>query len=665
MKDDLKKILEDPASDPAAVIAKVKDWKLHMQWSPLRASILNWYEFDPNSSLLEWNAGYGALTGLFCDRCRQVTAVVYTDEEAEVLSKRYKQRKNLRILKGNCREILKERFDYVVALGELEQAEEPAAFLKEWMEVLKPEGSLLFTVENRYGLKYFCGARDPHTGLPFDGVNGYFCGRSGKGRCLSRQEVLSAIEQAGDFKYKFYYPVPDSRMPQMIFTDDYRKGVNTAERLVDYNYEDSAMLGVEHRMFCEMIDSGALPFLANSFLIELTKQGNLSDILYAVTTTDRGAFYGTATTIRKSGVVKKRPLWPQGAANIRKLHDYTEELAGRGIPIVRTELEEDAYGLVLGMPYIEEEGLSPVLKRLAAQDQKRFVEIFDEIYGYILAASEPVENGKGAYGLVMKKAYLDLAPCNCFYRKEKGELLFYDQEFVLENCPAQFAMFRTLKYCYASAREIEESVPLRTLYERYGIREEMLEEFERKEAKFLHEVRNTENYAAIFQWAVPDYDAIYSRMEKLGESALSKEENPERKPYHIGYVPGVFDLFHTGHLNLLERCKSRCDYLIVGVLTDELVEYYKGRRTVISYEDRARVIQALSVVDEVIPVDFSNTDKLDAWNQLHYDCHFSGSDHQNHWNDVWEELKKRGSNMEFFPYTQGISSTQIREKMKT
>ena len=138
----------------------------------------------------------------------------------------------------------------------------------------------------------------------------------------------------------------------------------------------------------------------------------------------------------------------------------------------------------------------------------------------------------------------------------------------------------------------------------------------------------------------------------------------EPASYRKGYVPGVFDLFHTGHLRLIERCKARCEYLVVGVLTDELVEFYKGKRPVISCEDRMNVIRGLRDVDEVIPVDFSNTDKLDAWEQLHYDCHFSGDDHVNHWNDVWEELKKRGSNMEFFSYTKGISSTEIKESMK-
>jgi cytidyltransferase-like protein len=147
------------------------------------------------------------------------------------------------------------------------------------------------------------------------------------------------------------------------------------------------------------------------------------------------------------------------------------------------------------------------------------------------------------------------------------------------------------------------------------------------------------------------------------KKATDAAKKPE-KPYKVGYVPGVYDLFHTGHLRLLERCKERCEYLIVGVLTDELVEYYKGKPPVISYENRAGVIAGLAVVDEVIPVDFTNTDKIKAWEQLHYDCHFSGDDHVGHWNDVCEELKKRGSNMEFFSYTKGISSTSIKEKLQ-
>lgn len=133
------------------------------------------------------------------------------------------------------------------------------------------------------------------------------------------------------------------------------------------------------------------------------------------------------------------------------------------------------------------------------------------------------------------------------------------------------------------------------------------------------------------------------------------------KPYKIGYVPGVFDLFHVGHLNLLRNAKSRCEYLIAGVLTDELVEHFKNRRPVIPYEQRAAVVEAVKYVDRVVPVDFSNTRKIDAWNRYHYDCHFSGNDHGADWYEDFKSLKEVGSNMEFFEYTSATSTTQIRK----
>ena len=84
------------------------------------------------------------------------------------------------------------------------------------------------------------------------------------------------------------------------------------------------------------------------------------------------------------------------------------------------------------------------------------------------------------------------------------------------------------------------------------------------------------------------------------EDLAPKAEAKEKKPYRIGYVPGAFDLFHVGHLNLLRRSKSRCEYLIAGVLTDELFEHFKKRRPVIPYEQRAAIVSAISYVDREI-----------------------------------------------------------------
>lgn len=170
------------------------------------------------------------------------------------------------------------------------------------------------------------------------------------------------------------------------------------------------------------------------------------------------------------------------------------------------------------------------------------------------------------------------------------------------------------------------------------------------------------------------YEEIVGQLEDMGvtdyqyfrpvpfEKIFSPEETEGGKPYKIGYVPGVFDLFHVGHLNLLRNSKSRCEFLIAGVLTDELTEHFKKRRPVIPYAQRAAIVEAVTYVDRVVPVDFSNTYKIDAWHRYHYDCHFSGNDHGADWTADLQQLREVGSNMEFFAYTQATSTTKIREE---
>lgn len=136
--------------------------------------------------------------------------------------------------------------------------------------------------------------------------------------------------------------------------------------------------------------------------------------------------------------------------------------------------------------------------------------------------------------------------------------------------------------------------------------------------------------------------------------------------YKIGYIAGVFDLFHVGHLNLLKRAKERCEYLIVGVLTDELVIHFKNNPPYIPFEERREIIEALKVVDEAVPVTAENIEKLKAWDLYHFDCLFSGDDYSGnpYWIEDKKNLQERGSNIEFFPYTKGTSSTMIKAAIR-
>ena len=128
----------------------------------------------------------------------------------------------------------------------------------------------------------------------------------------------------------------------------------------------------------------------------------------------------------------------------------------------------------------------------------------------------------------------------------------------------------------------------------------------------------------------------------------------------IGYTTGVFDLFHIGHLHMLENAKSMCDRLIVGVTIDELVAY-KNKKAVIPYDERAEIVRNIRYVDAVVPQE--SMDKFEAWKRLKFDLMFVGDDWYG--NPKWVEYEKQfaevGVRIIYFPYYKGTSSTMIRK----
>lgn len=132
------------------------------------------------------------------------------------------------------------------------------------------------------------------------------------------------------------------------------------------------------------------------------------------------------------------------------------------------------------------------------------------------------------------------------------------------------------------------------------------------------------------------------------------------KKYRIGYTTGVYDMFHIGHLNILKKAKSQCDYLIVGVTTDELV-LYKNKSAIIPHKERMEIVESIKYVDKVVPQE--NMDKMGAWKKYKFDVMFVGSDWKGttKWNDFERQFREVDVDIVYFPYTQGTSSTKLRD----
>lgn len=131
----------------------------------------------------------------------------------------------------------------------------------------------------------------------------------------------------------------------------------------------------------------------------------------------------------------------------------------------------------------------------------------------------------------------------------------------------------------------------------------------------------------------------------------------------IGFTQGTFDMFHIGHLNILRNAKAQCDYLIVGVNSDELVKEYKRKNTIVPLAERMDIIGAIRFVDQVVACE--TLDKVDAQKRLHFQRLFIGDDWKGNsrWNTTEKEMQQLGVEVIYLPHTKGTSSTMLREKL--
>ncbi len=284
-----------------------------------RENILNWYPFAPGASCLEIGSGCGAITGLLCSRMARVVSNELSKRRAEINYERHKGYDNLEIWVGNLNDMdFGGQFDYVILNGVFEYAEsftpgsDPyGTFLKNVRRFLKPDGVILIAIENRLGLKYFAGAPEDHTDGYFDGIKGYE--ESSGARTFSRGEWEALMTRCGLSHYKFYYPYPDYKFPQEIFTDASLKEQKYGRPTWNFTKYRMELFG-ETKMAATLSEEGVMDRFANSFLIEMSAaelggKRKAGDIQYVKLSTDRADEFSIATIIEERRV--KQDLFGQ------------------------------------------------------------------------------------------------------------------------------------------------------------------------------------------------------------------------------------------------------------------------------------------------------------------------------------------------------------------
>ena len=227
--------------------------------SSLRENIINWYEWKENATVLEVGANLGELTGYLCKNATKVVAIENSVYKSRAIARRYQNVENLEVFAGKLQDILlAEKFDYIL----LEESPNDLKYVK---ELLKPDGIILMIAENRFGITYFAGGKGKYP------LFSSFCEEYDDS--FSKFELEKLIHQEGYLHYKFYYPLPNAKLANVVFSDEYLPEIKNTKMSYNPLYlEESRVFFDELKALKQVAKNEAFEFFANAYLIEISNQ---------------------------------------------------------------------------------------------------------------------------------------------------------------------------------------------------------------------------------------------------------------------------------------------------------------------------------------------------------------------------------------------------------
>ncbi|MCR4637563.1 MAG: methyltransferase domain-containing protein [Butyrivibrio sp.] len=470
------------------IFAEDKNLPVFYHLSDTRQSLLNWYDFDGNATVLEIGAGMGALTSFLCDKCKHVVSIELSKRRALAINKRCKSKENLTIMVGDFLKMkFDQKFDYIIAVGVLEHTtvysncDNPQLyFLKRLNELLSPGGKLLLAIENRFGIKYWAGEIDDHTGIPFGSINQRHYEK--KAKTLDRQSLIDLFNRSGFRKMKFFYPLPDYKYPRVIYSDSYLpdEDIHSCVKPMYYSnyYSYHSIVADEAKLYRPILKNKVFPFFANSFLVEAGDVDCvLSNIDFSAITVEREKDYRQITRL-KDGKFEKYATHACGTEHIQNSLANLLEIEKQGLSVIDVSCENGK----LIMPYIKDKTLEETLLDLFAcgnnTEALRYIDLF---WNSILKSSEKIavhnnrifaisdlnEYKTIEFGPILKSAYGDMIFSNCFVKNDN--LVFYDQEWKFDSLPASFILYTALNVFFSSYPWVNDVFPANKLYEKYGL----------------------------------------------------------------------------------------------------------------------------------------------------------------------------------------------------
>lgn len=481
----LKIIAQNNSTDYSEAITRNFSWPVFYHLTHFRQNILNWYAFQENSDILEIGCGMGAITELLCQKAKSVTSVELSKRRASAAYLRCRNYSNLEIIVGNLNDIeFEKKFDYITLIGVLEyqgrytDSENPFKdFLSKIKSLLKPNGKLLIAIENKYGLKYWCGAREDHTAIPFDGLNQYILSKTAQ--TFSRQELADLVKNAGFENSFFYYPLPDYKFPQVIYSDEYLPKNSSIDNWLPYYYPDtSTMIADETLIYKDIIKNNVFPFFSNSFFVEcaVNKNDHVGYTKYIVSSPLRKKEYRINTVLNEDGFFKYAEKASEN--QLYNIENIYNNLIKSGINIAHIKKDK----LSLSIETITGTSLtSEFIKLYEAKDIDSIISLWKRLYCELKSSSPSTVSEKNILitnGLtdnfylnkndkLLEYGYIDMIHKNCFVNNDK--FTWIDQEWAINGLPASLILFYNIYNLYSANSWMEKILPAIKLLDYFEI----------------------------------------------------------------------------------------------------------------------------------------------------------------------------------------------------
>lgn len=529
IEDELLEIVRNhPESDFPAIIEARASWPILYHLSPLRENIVSWMPLHKDMKVLEVGSGCGAITGALAEKAGSVTCIDLSKKRSHINAYRHKDCDNVTIHVGNFKDIepgLPCDFDYIFLIGVFEYAlgymgtqtpyEDFMAILKKHLKkTATDEGRLVIAIENKFGLKYWAGCREDHTGELFDGIEDYPAG--GGVRTFTRKGLEKICVANGMTDYTFYYPYPDYKFMTTLYSDNRLPMAGELSNNLRNFDRPRLLLFDEKNVFDTIIKEEEFPLYSNSYML-ITGKGE--ETAYTKFSNDRADSFAIRTDILQDAYghrwVEKVPMQAEAKTHIQNIRRWyellTERYEGGGLHINACSETENGLRFAYIDGHTLEEVLDDCLDRGDMEGFAACLAKFESYISYRSADSSVVTD-------------YDVVFSNIIIKNNKWYLI--DYEWTEEKEIDTRELLHRALYFYIISSEKRKKLKEELIIKNLGFDEETFERIAEKEQYFQQHVTGnrmamTEMRNAIGQTmlSAEAIEAIYSgKDDRLGNS---------------------------------------------------------------------------------------------------------------------------------------------------